>query len=110
MKAKDFIDELLCGRPVASGEAAICTACNETLHEGRDVTVYAVAERNNSAFQVTRIYCSSCELRTIKSGVPDRQGALLRARLATTTLDQEVSLTLAEPTLVDWSDAEYDHC
>lgn len=106
MKPKDFIDDILSGRPVASGEAAICTACNETLHEGRDVTVYAVAESNNTTFQVTRIYCSSCELRTIKSGVSGRQGALLRARLATTTLDQEVSLTLAEPTLADWSDAD----
>lgn len=106
MGLKTYVEDILNGKAIASGESTLCTACGEPLHVGRDVTAYAVADVNDSSFQVTRVYCSSCELHTIRSATVGKDGALVRARLANMSLDQETRVTLADVNLVDWSAAE----
>ncbi|KYH24193.1 hypothetical protein HAPAU_36640 [Halalkalicoccus paucihalophilus] len=63
-----------------------CTACNRTLREGEQVTIYAVRQEDAPKFTIERIYCRECTPEELTSPTLALSEHLLQSRL-TRTLD-----------------------
>ncbi|WP_336364917.1 hypothetical protein [Halalkalicoccus salilacus] len=91
--------QLFAGANLTQDDNCECTACNRTLREGEQVTIYAARKEDAPTFRIERIYCRDCtpeELTTPTLGLNEH---LLQSRL-TRTLDvqtQSELYTLHEP-------------
>ncbi|WP_122091109.1 hypothetical protein [Halalkalicoccus subterraneus] len=82
-----------------------CTACNRTLREGEQVTIYAARQEDAPTFAIERIYCRQCTPEELTNPTLGLSEHLLQTRL-TRTLDvrtQREFQTLGEIQTLDTS-------
>ncbi|KYH24795.1 hypothetical protein HAPAU_31720 [Halalkalicoccus paucihalophilus] len=61
-----------------------CTACNRTLREGEQVTIYAAREEDVPSFAIERLHCRECTHEELTNPTRGLSEHLLRSRLSRT--------------------------
>ena len=78
--------QLFAGAKLTQDDSPECTACNRTLREGEQITIYAARKEDAPTFHIERIYCRECTPEELTSPTLGLSEYLLKSRL-TRTLD-----------------------